>query len=70
MKLYKTSGEDSLKKDHIVWSGTLADAGKDRKRFKAEGKTFVETSDVDIPTDKNGLLGYLNAVAKENHERN
>ncbi len=60
MRLYKTSGE---KADHEVktsWAGTQADAAKARKEAKAVGLLFIETEEVDVPTDKAGLLKWLN----------
>lgn len=58
MKLYQTTGEDGCVKAR--WSGSLADASKDRVAMKKEALTNVHTSDQDIPTDKAGLLAWLN----------
>jgi hypothetical protein len=60
MKLYKTFGE---RPDHTLetkWSGTQADARADRKQLKETGKLYIETTEADIPTDKTGLLAWLN----------
>lgn len=59
MRLYWTSGETA---ESIVglWSGTQADARAHRKQFKSDGLSFVETAEVDVPTNKDSLLEFLN----------
>lgn len=63
MRLYKTNyiddGADPGRQERASWAGTQADAGKDRKRLKAEGMRGIVTNEVDVPTDKAGLLAYL-----------
>lgn len=66
MHLYKTSGyaeEDRGDASNWIakWDGTQADAAKTRKAMKTDGLTKIETKEVDIPTDKAGLLTWLNA---------
>jgi hypothetical protein len=60
MKLYKTTGEQDKVVTKTVWSGSLADASKARVAMKAEKLTNVGTAEVEVPTDKQGLLKYLN----------
>lgn len=62
MLLYKTSGTDPV--DDIVkvkWSGTQADARRDRNDMAASHFSNVWTDAINIPTDKPGLLDWLNA---------
>ena len=68
MKLYKiiadtrANGGDTL---NIFYVGTQADAASKRKDLTAEGfaRKEITTEDVDVPTDKAGLLAFLNAGA-------
>lgn len=62
MKLYRVSSED---KGKLVtkWSGTQADSRKDKKAMKDNGNDFIEIEEVDVPTDKAGLLKWLNENA-------
>lgn len=64
MRLYKTNfiddAADEGRREQATWSGTQADAAKDRKRLKTEGMRSIETEEVDVPTDKAGLLQFLN----------
>lgn len=69
MKLYRTNYIDDVlnedKKDTTEmlmshWSGTQADAALRRKNMKTDGMRQIETIDVDFPTDKAGLLNWLN----------
>lgn len=66
MRLYKTIGlaeEDRGDSSQWIaqWQGTQADAAAARKDFKARGLAKIETKEVDVPTDKAGLLTWLNA---------
>lgn len=68
MRLYKISaihtGHDQpLPETH--WVGSLADASAKRKQLTAEGWTRkeVETEEIDVPTDKAGLMAFLNAMS-------
>ena len=64
MRLYKTNYIDDAadvgRQERASWAGTQADAAKDRKRLKAEGMLKISTNEVDVPTDKAGLLAHLN----------
>jgi hypothetical protein len=63
MKLYKTTyvdGHVAPPEKKACWQGTQNDAAARRKELKTEGMSNVETKDVDVPTDKPGLLAWLN----------
>ena len=70
MKLYKitaTGKPDSETPDSEThWVGTQADAASKRKQLVADGykRAEVYTDEVDVPTDKAGLLAFLNAGCK------
>lgn len=61
MKLYKTSSVSEDTKTSFFWDGTLAAAATTRKSIKAAGHSEIVSEDVDVPTDKPGLLAWLNA---------
>ena len=67
MNLYRTKyskdvSEDGTKFEKgFSWTGSLSDASKDRVRLKKEGCEDVHTDPVDVPTDKAGLMAFLNA---------
>ena len=71
MRLYKISALNTSQGDQpdseTHWVGSLADASAKRKQLTAEGWTRkeVETIEIDVPTDKAGLLGFLNAMGNE-----
>ena len=73
MKLYKitrlahTLPNDELVPGRVEYAGTQADARKVRIAFEAPFKSLkpkerpdVAVEEVDVPTDKAGLLAYLN----------
>lgn len=61
MNLYMTTGSsDAGAEVTVKWDGTQADAGKTRKALKEQGLENVETKDMDVPTNKDGLLKFLN----------
>ena len=73
MKLYKitrlahTLPNDELAPGRVEYAGTQADARKVRIAFEAPFKELkpkerpdVAVEEVDVPTDKAGLLAYLN----------
>lgn len=61
MKLYKTTYIDDAAATTIAeWDKAAGDASKARTRLKKEGMREIETKDVDVPTDKAGLLKFLN----------
>ena len=67
MRLYKiiatnTNGASDITKPKTQWVGSLADGVQARKKMMTEGyrrKDITET-EVDVPTDKAGLLEFLN----------
>jgi len=65
MKLYKTLYTDDLDENPAIrkvhWDGTQTDASKLRKSLKTEGMREIVTVPTDVPTDKAGLLTFLNA---------
>lgn len=60
MKLYKTTCTDHAGRPvkPAIWNGTQVDARETRQAYKAVG--VAETKEVDVPTDKAGLLTWLN----------
>ncbi len=65
MKLYRTHATVPAEEgaNHVRWSGSQADAAKDRKHFNSDLKIprdRIHTDEVDVPTDKKGLLAFLN----------
>lgn len=64
MRLYKTNYIDDAAQpgrgDRAAWAGTQADAGKDRKKLKADGMRSIVTEETDVLTDKGSLLRFLN----------
>jgi hypothetical protein len=64
MNLYKTSGVTSATPGDTKnqWSGSLADASKDRVAMKKAGLKAVESIPTEVPTDKAGLIAFLNSL--------
>ena len=68
MKLYLVTAEVDVSEDgtkfarRAIWSGSQAEAASARKELTARGaqRKDVKTYAVDVPTDKNGLLQFLN----------
>ena len=63
MRLYKTDYRDdeiTEPTDKKAWDGTLADASKRRVTLKKEGYRDIASKEIDVPTDKAGLLAFLN----------
>lgn len=65
MKLYKTTYIDDAAstepdKYRAFWDGTKGDAASTRKQLKRDLCRDITTTPVDVPTDKTGLLGFLN----------
>lgn len=69
MKLYKITASFSMKLNGSVqdvtrckFVGSQADGASYRKELMDEGakRKDIETAEVNIPTDKQGLLDYLN----------
>jgi len=61
MNLYKTLGVNDDEESEVRWSGSLADASKDRVAMKKAGLKAVASEPVDVPTAKAGLLEFLNS---------
>lgn len=70
MKLYRISAYEGAAGEAAVvqWVGTQADMKRVRKEL-IEDQGFaaqnVETDDVDVPTDKPGLIAFLNSAYNE-----
>ena len=69
MKLYKITAPAADDSNKIAFAGTQADARKVRIAFEAPFKELkpkerpdVAVEEVDVPTDKAGLLAYLNGL--------
>ena len=45
---------------HSSWEGTQADARAKRAQLKLQGFRNIHTESEVVPTDKNGLLNFLN----------
>lgn len=60
VRLYKTTGESSDLSVKCIWSGTKADARRDRKAMKEDDLSLIETEEIDFPTTKSGLISWLN----------
>jgi hypothetical protein len=64
MKLYFTTYiDDAAEPDDmhkVKWYATQADQKKDAKVLKSDGMRNIEPSAIDVPTDKPGLLSWLN----------
>jgi hypothetical protein len=66
MKLYRTQhhnpdANNSGLQLKYHWQGTQSDASACRRELKEKGFKEIETKDIDVPTDKAGLLAWLNA---------
>lgn len=65
MRLYLTSYfDDETGTTGQQFDGTQADASKRRKTLKTQGMRDIETTDKDVPTDKAGLMAYLNKLTE------
>lgn len=74
MKLYRITSPEHTFTDEaetvpsiIAWAGTQADARHKRiafevpfKEIKPKHRPLVEVEEVDVPTNKEGLLAFLN----------
>lgn len=64
MKLYKTTSDSSDQdKGATRWAGSQAEASSQRAAMKKEKLPGVGTDEIDVPTDKKGLLAWLNINA-------
>lgn len=67
MKLYKIVGKND-EGTKTVWTGSMADAGSTRASMVSNDgftRKEIETYTVDVPTDKTGLLNWLNATTSD-----
>jgi hypothetical protein len=65
MKLYRITVDSERNADfRPIWVGTQSDAGKTRKELVADGfkRAEITTDEVDVPTNKEGLLAFLNGL--------
>lgn len=66
MKLYRITADDGDAK-HVVteYVGTQAEGVAQRKKLKEDGfaQKHITTEDVEVPTDKAGLIDWLNKNA-------
>ena len=62
MKFYRTHIQTGADSYQTKWAGSLAGATADRMALKTPGAKPV-TEEIDIPTDKVGLLAWLNKEA-------
>lgn len=65
MRLYKTVGahDNAMVEKVVRWSGTQAEAAtarKDLNSYQKIPRANITTEEVEIPTDKKGLLEWLN----------
>ena len=62
MRLYLIKGTVNEVERALQFCGTLADSGKAIKAYQAMPVYFTDVyrEDVDIPTDKKGLMQWLN----------
>lgn len=65
MRLYKTKFIDDDSKTGVhkaIWSGSQAEASKDRVRLKKDGMREIITEETDVPTTKAELITFLSAL--------
>jgi hypothetical protein len=65
MKLYRIQAVSAEGADcPATWVGSQSDAGKARKAFVEDGfkRAEITTEDVDVPTNKEGLINFLNSL--------
>ena len=64
MKLYLIIAKNATS-EAAKWAGSQAEAASARKEFIAEGykRAEMDTHDIDVPTNKEGLLQFLNLLA-------
>lgn len=71
MRLYKISALNTSQggqpDSEVHWLGTQGECVLRRKQLAAEGWTRkeIDTLEVDVPTDKAGLLAFLNKLGDE-----
>ena len=68
MKLYRIQALNTSHGDtpdsETHWVGSQSEAGSKRKDLVAQGwkRAELTTEEIDVPTDKKGLLGFLNGM--------
>ena len=65
MKLYKITGKLNETATTSVWAGSQDAAGKARKALMSEhdlSRSEITTDEVEVPTNKAGLIDFLNAL--------
>lgn len=62
MKLYRQSVTFANNRNDTHWAGSQAEAAAKRAAWTKEGakRNDIQTDEVDVPTDKKGLLEFLN----------
>lgn len=62
MKLYLITENTESPNAHVIWAGSQAGAASARKEMLARGATRKDTKtyEVDVPTNKEGLMQFLN----------
>ena len=63
MKLYRTGwvdDEDDIDRYKHKWLGTQADCRALEKELRAQFMVSIKTHEQEVPTDKPGLLAWLN----------
>lgn len=62
MKLYLITATTEAPETQVIWGGSQAEAASARKEMLARGATRkdLKTYEVDVPTNKEGLLQFLN----------
>ena len=61
MNLYKTTyDDDAVPSSRASWAKSATDASKGRTSLKKAGMTKITTAEVEVPTNKAGLLEWLN----------
>ena len=71
MRLYKITALNTSHGDtpdiDVTWVGSLAEASAQRKKLTIDGfaRKEIETEEVDVPTDKAGLIGFLNKMRND-----
>ena len=63
MKLYKTfAGDPDSTRNFIEFASSASDAIKARTRLKKEGLIDINTEEVDINTDRQSLIRFINSL--------
>ena len=62
MKLYRITATQDGEVKEVIWTGSQTESAKTRKELNAKGfkRAEIDTEEVDVPTNKDGLLTFLN----------